>query len=153
MTSVRDATPGDLDGMLELMPRLAAFDLPESRVAEHLWMHDAELLKAWAAGDADNCFACVAEVDGRIVGVAAGTERPELLSRAPSAHLEAIAVAAGMEGLGVGARLLDHIEKEAVRRGALTITLHVFANNRGARGFYEHKGYDGELMRYTKPLA
>ena len=48
--------------------------------------------------------------------------------------------------------LLDAAEKEAAAHGALTMTLHVFANNARARGFYDRAGYDGELMRYIKIL-
>ena len=80
------------------------------------------------------------------------TLRPELLSKEPSSHLEAIAVAEGLSGKGIGSLLLAAIEKDARSRGAGSMTLHVFATNTRARGFYEGKGYQGELMRYIKPL-
>lgn len=140
--------------MLALMPRLAAFDLPESRTAEHLWMHDAALLRRWLEGDAEKCIVHVADDgSGRIAGLAIVTLRPELLSQEPSAHLEAIAVAEGRERQGVGDLLLRSVEAAARERGAETMTLHVFANNRRARAFYEKCGFDGELVRYIKPLA
>jgi ribosomal protein S18 acetylase RimI-like enzyme len=49
--------------------------------------------------------------------------------------------------------LLRAAEAEAIARGAQTMTLHVFSSNKRARGFYERSGYDGELMRYIKPLG
>ena len=153
MIAIRAANAQDLDAMLALMPRLAAFDLPSTRVPEHLWMHDRDLVAQWAAGDAPHCFVFVAERDAAIVGLAVATEGPELLSKAPAAHLEALAVAEGAEGLGIGARLVEQVEAEAIKRGALSITLHVFACNTRARQLYERRGYDGELMRYTKPLV
>ena len=150
---VRAATVDDGDAMLALLPRLAAFDLPASRQAEHLWMHDAELLESWLAGEAEPCRVHVAEGDGgRVIGVVMVSLRPELLSREPSAHLEAIAVAAGCEGQGVGAALLDVAERDARAPGAETMTLHVFAVNERARRLYEKAGYEGELMRYIKAL-
>ena len=140
--------------MLALLPRLAAFAIPDSRTAEHLWEHDAALLQDWIAGKTDNCLVRVAEnTESRIVGVSMVTLRPELLSHEPSAHLEAIAVEEGLEGQGVGKMLLRAAEDGAIACGAQSITLHVFATNTRARGFYEHCGYDGELIRYTKPIG
>ena len=151
---VRPATPDDGDAMLAMMPRLAAFDIPESRTAEHLWMHDAELLRRWLAGEAPDCIVHVADrASDQLAGLAIVTLRPELLSLEPSAHLEAIAVAEGLEGQGVGPKLLASVEQAASDRGARTMSLHVFASNRRARAFYEKSGYDGELLRYTKPLS
>ena len=139
--------------MLALLPRLAAFEIPDSRTAEHLWVHDAALMRDWIEGKTDNVLMHIAEDEvGTIVGVAMVTLRPELLSHEPSAHLEAIAVSDGVEGQGIGQLLLQAAEDDAVAHGAKTITLHVFANNKRARGFYERSGYDGELMRYIKPI-
>ena len=80
------------------------------------------------------------------------TLRPELLSRAPSAHLEALAVAEGFEGRGLGGRLLAAAESDAGEQGAQSLTLHVFAVNERARRLYEKAGFEGELMRYIKEL-
>ena len=151
--AVRRAQKSDGEAMLALMPRLAAFEVPDSRVAEHLWVHDAALMREWIEGKTDNVLMHVVEDEkGLIVGVAMVTLRPEMLSHEPSAHLEAIAVSDRMEGQGVGQMLLESAESEARRQGAKTITLHVFASNKRARGFYERSGYDGELMRYIKPI-
>ncbi len=150
--SVRPARADDRDEILALMPRLAAFDVPESRNPKHLWMSDARLLERWAEGDEDACLVHVAveEESGVIVGLAIATLRPELLSEEPSSHLEAIAVAEGMSGKGIGRLLLDAVEDEVRARGAQSMTLHVFASNTRARDFYEKSGYHGELMRYIR---
>lgn len=143
----------DGEAMLALLPRLAAFELPDSRTAEHLWVHDAALMRDWIDGKTDNVLMHIAEDEvGTVVGVAMVTLRPELLSHEPSAHLEAIAVSVGVEGQGIGQLLLRAAEEDANAHGAKTITLHVFANNKRARRFYERSGYDGELMRYIKPI-
>ena len=151
---VRSATKADGEAMLALFPRLADFEIPDSRTAEHLWIHDAALMRDWIAGKTDGCLVQVAEDEqGEIVGFSMLTLKPELLSHEPSAHLEAIAVANGVEGQGIGQMLLRAAEAEASARGAQTITLHVFSSNKRARGFYERSGYDGELMRYIKPIG
>lgn len=137
---------------MALMPRLADFDVPASRNPEHLWQDDAELLRRWLAGEAQ-CLVHVAEDSGkRILGFSLVRLRPELLSHEPSAHLEAIALARNAEGKGVASALLEAAEASAREHGALTMTLHVFANNERARRFYDRAGYDGELMRYIKPI-
>ncbi len=151
---VRKATKEDGEEMLALLPRLAAFEIPESRTADHLWVHDAALMRDWIEGKTDNCLMQVAEnSEGKIVGVSMVTLRPELLSHEPSAHLEALVVADGAEGQGIGQMLLKFAEDEAIANGALTITLHVFSSNKRARALYERSGYDGELMRYIKPIG
>jgi ribosomal protein S18 acetylase RimI-like enzyme len=151
---VRPAIPADGDGMLGLMPRLSAFDIPENRNPEHLWRDDANLLREWIAGRRDDCLVNVAEDDsGSILGLTLARLRPEPLSREPSAHLEAIAVAKESEGKGIGQALLAAAEEDAGRHGARTMTLHVISTNTRARRFYERSGYDGELIRYIKPIV
>ncbi len=140
--------------MLALMPRLAEFDIPESRDPEHLYRDDAALLREWIAGDTDDCLVHIAEsVDGTILGLTLVRLRPEALSHEPSSHLEAIAVSKEAEGKGVAKALLAAAEGEAMRQGAQTMTLHVISTNTRARGFYERSGYDGEMIRYIKSLV
>jgi GNAT superfamily N-acetyltransferase len=148
------ATAADYEDMLELFPRLASFDLPENRNPEHLWADDARILADWVSGNRDDCFVHVAkDEEGRVLGVAMVTLKPELLSHAPSAHLEALVVAGDAEGRGVGGSLLAAAEKEARQHGALSMSLHAFARNQRARDVYERAGYDGELIRYIKSFC
>jgi len=151
---IRSATAADGDAMLALMPRLAEFDIPESRDPEHLYRDDAALLREWIAGDTDDCLVHVAERgDGAILGLTLVRLRPEALSHEPSSHLEAIAVAKEAEGKGVAKALLAAAEGDAMRQGAQTMTLHVISTNTRARGFYERAGYNGEMIRYIKSLV
>ncbi len=139
--------------MLAMMPRLAAFEVPESRNPEHLWRDDAKLMQRWLDGDADDCLVQVAADDTEILGFTLVRLRPELLSHAPSSHLEAIAVSNSAEGKGVGLALLDAAEDNARSHGAESMTLHVFASNIRAREFYERNNYAGELLRYIKDIT
>ena len=151
---VRNAVIEDGEAILALMPRLASFDVPKSRNPVDLWRSDAAMLQRWLDGDAAECLVQVAVDDAqKLLGFTLVSLCPELLSHEPSAHLEAIAVGEGAEGKGIGQALLAAAESAASARGAQTITLHVFASNTRARGFYEHSGYDGELMRYIKELG
>jgi len=145
-----DASHGD--AILALMPRLAEFDLPASRNPRHLWEHDAEMLRAWLRGDNECLVHAAIDEHNRVLGFTMVSLRPELLSHEPSAHLEAIALDPAAEGRGIAQALLAAAEVGARASGALTMTLHVFAVNERARRLYERAGYNGELMRYIKPL-
>ena len=149
---IREADKSHGEAMLALMPRLADYDVPPSRNPEHLWQDDAQMMRRWLAGE-EECLVHVAlDPSGAVLGFAMVRLRPELLSHEPSAHLEALALDKRAEGRGVAAALLGAAEQAAKASGALTMTLHVFAVNTRARRLYERAGYDGELMRYTKPL-
>ena len=70
------------------------------------------------------------------------TLREELLSHAPSAHLETIVVAPAARGRGIGRSLLARAEDRAQQLGAQSLTLHVFSNNHRARRLYQRGGYE-----------
>lgn len=139
--------------MLALMPRLAEFDLPQDRVAEELYSDDAILMRRWLAGETDDCLVQVAvDSTDKVQGFTLTRLRPDALSHEPSAHLEAIAVAAAAEGRGAGQALLAAAEKNAAKHGAQSLTLHVISTNKRAIAFYERAGYFGEMRRYIKRL-
>ena len=151
---IRPATPADLDQILDLFPRLAAFDLPPNRSAEDLWRGDAELLRLWSTGRVPQCLVFVAvDPEQAILGIAMAQLREELLSHEPSAHLEVIVVRDDAEGQGIGKALIQTIEQAVRDQGARSITLHVFVTNARARAVYERLGYSGELIRYIKHLG
>lgn len=151
MYTIRPALREEGPAIRELFPRLAAFDIPPTRMQEDLWRGDADLLQEWAAGELPSCLVYVAAEDGgAVLGVAMARLGEELLSHAPSAHLEVLVVRADAEGRGIGAALIGEMEQAVRAQGARSMTLHVFARNTRARAVYEHAGYTGELIRYIK---
>lgn len=151
---VRDGRRSDVDALLRLVRRLGEFELPERRHKEDLYREDARLLSRWGNGGAEDALVHVA-VDGMdaVVGFSLVRLRPEMLSGDPSAHLEALAVAAEAESQGVGHALLQAAEGAARAQGARTMTLHVFKTNRRALALYQRRGYDAEILRCIKPLG
>jgi len=150
---VREASPADVEAIRSLLPRLAAFDLPQRRSPEDLWRGDEQMLLRWRDGEEPDLVAHVAVGgDEHVLGVAVTRLRKELLSHAASAHLEVLAVAAGAEGRGMGKALVTAAEEAVRALGAESMTLHVFGVNARARGMYEKLGYEGELIRYIKEL-
>ena len=164
--NIRPAIPADLDQGLALLPLLADFEVPTKRNPRHLWEGDAQLLRNILddqnAGDSF-CHVAVGRVavervavegaaEETVLGLVIVTMRNELMSQAPSAHLEAIVVSPDARGRGLGRRLLVHTEQEVRARGALSLSLHVFANNHRARRLYDQVGFESELIRATKWL-
>ena len=151
LTRIRPLTSHDLSAMLALLPQLADFEVPARRNPDDLWTGDAQLLKKVVTGAAPDSFAEVAVDDQDIpLGMILVTLREELMSHAPSAHLEAIVVEPSARGRGLGRQLLNHAEKRAAAKGAQSLTLHVFSNNQRARALYDQQGYDSELIRAVK---
>ena len=148
---IRPAQPADEGRMLSLLPQLADFNVPAHRNPKDLWSGDATLLSALLADQVADVFCDVlADADDQVCALALVSMREELMSHAPSAHLEALVVAPQARGAGLGRRMLDQAETHAKALGAESITLHVFANNQRARSLYDAQGYDSELIRAIK---
>ena len=151
--TIRNAIRTDLPRILALLPLLADFNIPKNRHAGDLWSADARLAADILSDKAASAFIDVAEdSDGDIAGVIMVSLREELLSHAPSAHLEAIVVSPNARGRGLGKRLMQHCEQRARAMGALSLTLHVFAKNERARALYASETFDEELIRAIKWL-
>jgi ribosomal protein S18 acetylase RimI-like enzyme len=145
--------PELLDHIVALLPRLASFELPPRRHPPDLWQGDEKMLRSWFAGHEPTVHVyCTQDAHDVLSGVAMFSLRDELLSGEPSAHLEALAVADGHEGQGIGTLLLDACHRRARELGARSMTLHVFDTNRKALGLYAKHGYDPELRRCIKWL-
>lgn len=150
---IRPAIAGDIERIIALMPRLAAFEVPAHREPDSLWLGDADMLRDWAAGRRDDLVVHVAvDASDQVLGVAAASDREDLLTHAPSAHLEVLALDARAEGQGAGRRLIEVIESAMRERGATGMSLHVFSNNARARALYARAGFDEEIVRCYKPF-
>ena len=149
---LRFAVSDDLDAMVALLPELASFEIPPTREPEQLWHGDRDMIEDWAQGNRPECFAIVATANDAIGGYAFVSMREELLSHAPSAHLEVLVVGPDARRAGLGERLSEAVQDEARKRGAGSMTLHVFGRNERARALYQKLGYDEELIRAIKHL-
>jgi ribosomal protein S18 acetylase RimI-like enzyme len=149
------ATPDDGSDIIELLPRLGAFPRPEHRSRDEIHQSDARVIQKWIDGGEPDCMIVIAREDGArraLQGFALVRMQPDALNGEPSAHLEALAVADGAEGKGVGSALIERAEQIAFEGGAATMTLHVFQTNQRAVALYERRGYSAEWVRYIKPL-
>lgn len=77
----------------------------------------------------------VIEDQGNVLGMVILVDQPDGLM------LENVAVAGAAQGRGVGRRLIDHAETEAVRRGHNRIRLYTHITMVENQGMYAHLGY------------
>jgi GNAT superfamily N-acetyltransferase len=126
---IRPATPADAPEIARLN---AAFnDLRASE--EHIAAHIA------ARSEFERAF--LAEIDGRVVGMACLRLLPCLCDPAPYAELTELFVDPAARRLGVGRALIRHIEGVARADGARELALITAWRNTGAHAFYHAIGY------------
>ena len=106
--------------MVTLLPLLASFDIPARRAPEHLWHGDRDMIEGTAYRPQSRRVA-LDEHNG-LLGFAFVTMREELLSHAPSAHLEVLIVGEHARRMNLGEALTSAAEAEAASRGAQTMT-------------------------------
>ena len=151
--TIRSAVPEDETALLNLMPRLADFEVPAARDPKDLWFGDAKLMQKVLADEVDNSHVLVAtDAENKAIAIAMYTIKPELLSSATSAHLEALAVHPEHLRQGLAKKLIEVCATESRKKGAECMSLHVFGNNARARALYKECGFDEEVIRCYKPL-
>jgi GNAT superfamily N-acetyltransferase len=119
---------------VELDRELARFENlhpPDDEEAARLlsWIFESKKLKA-----------LVAEVDGRIEGIALFYEGLGTFRAKPFLYLEDLVVSEGARSRRVGEALMSALAREAVSRGALRIEWAVLDWNENAMRFYDRLG-------------
>ncbi|HSE27498.1 MAG TPA: GNAT family N-acetyltransferase [Gemmatimonadales bacterium] len=150
---IRPASAADRAAVVALADRLADFELPPGRTAREIQVADHHLFDAQFAAPSPDVLFLVAEEDGEVLGTIFVNTRSDYFTRATVAYVEVLAVSETAAGKGIGRALMAETEGWARARGLSRVELAVFANNRRARAFYEHLGYQAETMRYVKQLG
>jgi ribosomal-protein-alanine N-acetyltransferase len=121
--TIRAMKPGDLDQVMEIAAGLATAP------------HWARSVYEEAIGDGGRRFAMVAENGSRILGFVV------VAVVAPEAELESIVVAAEVQLLGAGARLLTEATAKLRMLGVDALDLEVRESNGSAIAFYLRAGF------------
>jgi GNAT superfamily N-acetyltransferase len=95
----------------------------------------------------------VAEVGGRVVGVASLHVSPSLEDDGPAGKLAALVVDEAHRGSGIGRALVDAMEAEARARGCAVFFLTTAERRADAHAFYERLGLEYTGRRYAKTLS
>lgn len=103
-----------------------------------------EDVKARLAGDLaanPHAFSLIARLDDAPVGLANCFMGYSTFAAAPLVNIHDFAVVSGHRGAGIGRALLAAVEAEALKRGAIKVTLEVLSGNHPARRLYAANGY------------
>lgn len=103
-----------------------------------------EGVKARLTGDLaanPHAFSLIARLDDAPVGLANCFMGYSTFAAAPLVNIHDFAVISGHRGAGIGRALLAAVEAEALKRGAIKITLEVLSGNHPARRLYAANGY------------
>ena len=122
-------------------PRIVELDRELARFEKLTPPNDAEAarLLSWIF-DSKKLEALVAEVDGRIEGVALFYEGLGTFRAKPFLYLEDLVVSEAARSRGVGEALMAALAREAVSRDALRIEWAVLDWNERAMKFYDRLG-------------
>lgn len=153
--SIRPFAAADRDSILALAPRLtvgiAPWRDPELFLAAaSRWIEESITGAGVGSGD-DRAVFVAEDAAGACVGfvsVARGTH----FTGEEEAYVGELAVAAEVEGRGVGQALMEAAERWARGRGYRLITLETGADNERARRFYGRRGYSAESVKLVKAL-
>jgi GNAT superfamily N-acetyltransferase len=149
---IRPATVDDHAFILDLVDRLASFDVPAWRPKAELIEGDRRPLRNRFDTPRTDEAIFVAELDGEPAGYAYLVTLVDFFTERPHAHLSVLAVSQEAEGKGVGSALLDQSVAWARQRNSDRLTLSALVTNARARALYERKGFGGEYIRYVLPL-
>lgn len=128
--SIRRVTADDYKDLHRLNREAFGYDFPLEETGERL--------RAILGAGKDRLLA--AELDGRVVGYVHGADY-ECTYAPPMKNILAIAVEPGLQGRGVGRRLLAALEDWARADGSAGVRLVSGENRRGAHQFYPACGY------------
>ena len=149
--TIRSATPQDETALSKLLPLLADFVVPNNRNPKDLWYGDYKLMKKSLAGKAENTSILLAADNmDNAIAIAMYTLKPDILSSATGAHLEAVAVHPDHTRQGIARDLIAACTDAAKQQGASFMSLNVFSNNVSARALYKACEFDEELIRCYK---
>lgn len=136
---VRQARDRDTPGIAALLQRIIADHDKEPPPVDRLLRPVEHILRAPGA------WFFVAEIAGRLVGMAQVNERYSTWDGGHYGYIEDFFVVEDRRGQGIGAAMLAHIEADARSRGWVRIDLDVLAGNEATRLYrrvgFEESGY------------
>lgn len=135
--TIREATPGDVPAILQLVRDLAVYEKePDAATATEDQFHTA----LFPATGTPTTFAHVAEVDGEVVGMAIWYLTFSTWTGVNGIWLEDLFVQPDQRGSGLGRELLATLARTCVERGYQRLEWWVLNWNEPSIGFYTSLG-------------
>jgi GNAT superfamily N-acetyltransferase len=146
---VREATPGDIPDLIQLIHEHTAFERaapPSDDLAARL----SEILFA----PAPRLYALVAERDGALLGYSTAGLEMSTWRGNEFLHMDCLYLREDARGSGVGGMLLDAVRRLAIDLGAEEIKWQTPQWNEGAVRFYDRTGaVRNPKQRYTLSIG
>ena len=142
---IREAEPGDADGVLQLMEQLT-----RPRVADDPGPQRGVFLDHLAQED---CRIYVAETDGLVVGAVSLWIQPRLNWTTPQGWIPDLYVDDAFRRRGAARGLLDACAAECRRRGCHVLTLESGHQRAEAHQLYESYGFVHHARAYLLALS
>ena len=105
-----------------------------------------------AIAEFQDALALVAVDGGVVVGFISGQMIPMIHQSDPFAMLTALVTAETHRGSGIGSLLVSHVERWAVDKGAVRLSLTSGIHRKEAHAFYERRAYARTGFRFMKKL-
>jgi GNAT superfamily N-acetyltransferase len=137
MTAFRPLQPADLPDAVRLLPDLG-YEATGEQLARRL-----QALREWPDQEA-----FVAEDEGAVVALC-HVQGVRLLVADGYAEVQALVVAAGRQGQGIGGALLAHACDWAFARGYERVRLRSGLHREGAHAFYVAQGFEQSRASYA----
>ena len=150
---IRPMVPGDRAFILSLASRLETVGMPPWRDPEQMHAFHQHYAEATVNASALHEAVFIAESDEELLGVVHVMESSSGLTGERQGYVATLAVTEASAGQGVGRALMEAAEAWCRERGLTVIALDVFAQNSGARAFYERLGYLEETLTMIKNLS
>ena len=136
--TLRDAVPADTADITRLVYDLAVFE----KIAGEA-LATPERFREQLFGDPPNAYAMVAEIDGRVVGIAIWFYNFSTFECRPGLYVEDVYVEPRHRGLGIGRAFFQAMAQSALRKGCSRMEWSVLDWNESAVTFYRSMGAVG----------
>ena len=136
--TLRDATPADTADITRLVYDLASFE----KIADEALATPADF-HAQLFGEPPNAYAMVAELGGRVVGIAIWFYNFSTFQCRPGLYVEDVFVEPEHRGLGIGRAFFRGMAQRALYRGCSRMEWSVLDWNESAVKFYRSMGAVG----------
>ncbi|SEN93827.1 Ribosomal protein S18 acetylase RimI [Amphibacillus marinus] len=146
--TIRPYQEKDNDKIIKLADRFSAIPFMTHRNQEDMEQKQLELAKKAISSRSSDIF--VAEENDNFLGYIELTEVSDYFTTDSVAYISAIAVTHAGEGKGIGKQLMEKADQWCLAKGCKYLALDVFTANEQAINFYNHLGYQAEIVKMVK---
>ncbi|MEA4907598.1 MAG: GNAT family N-acetyltransferase [Chloroflexi bacterium] len=140
---IRPAHLEDAAGLAEILIQIGWFSALKDETPEQTRQRVARHLQMCLQDDSHTLYVAAEVRTGRLLGYVAVHWLPYLILSAPEGYVSELFVHPQTRGAGVGLRLLESVQEEALRRGCCRLSLLNFRNRESyQRGFYAKAGWE-----------